>query len=284
VTDVDRDGLTDVVAVIVGPASSFRFLYGNTATTLEPEVTFNWPANLGTFWNGGGIFNLFTSDFDADGDVDFVRVGVFNVMQYPWWPFALGGMTFHVLNGTGYRTYAASVRQDVMIQPPAGSYLWPADYDQDGDVDFIGLPANWLDAVYLDNTAIFGDGCPGTAGVPVFTQGNLAIGNAGYALSVSGANPSSFAVLGLSLGKSPVAGCGVLLDLSPSQLVLPTVGLGTTTTDLNGAATVALPLPAVPGLAGVTAYAQWFVADPVGGLVVGAGTYAASRARTLILW
>jgi hypothetical protein len=286
--DLDKDGLSDVVLATTpyyGP--DFRFLYGNQWLGLAAPVSMTWPTNLGPFVGNsqGSLWHFFTYDGDGDGDTDLVRIGSFGVTPIPTYPFSSFSMRVYVLNATGYRTYASSVRQDATVPAPAGSKYTPADYDQDGDIDLIGVPSLINSAVYLDNSALFGSGCSGIGGVPPLSfQGGLSLGNGGYFLAVAGAAPLAPAALAISLGANPAAGCGVYVDLSPGQLILPSAGLGVTTTDTNGVAILGIPLPSLPSLAGITAYAQWFVADPAGGLSVGASTFAASRGRTLILW
>lgn len=99
--------------------------------------------------------------------------------------------------------------------------------------------------------------------VPRITRGIATPGNASFHLSVKNAPPAALAVLGVSLGRLAAPDpLGILLDLSPPNLLLPQGTLGATFTDATGSASFPLPLPNDPALSCTTIYAQWAVLDP----------------------
>ena len=100
-------------------------------------------------------------------------------------------------------------------------------------------------------------GCAGTNGVPELSPSGVpSIGNVGFAVSVSDGRASSAAALWLGL---------------PARIEFGACTLGTTPLvsvnfplDPLGAATLGLPIPAVPSLSGVELVAQAVVVDPLG--------------------
>jgi FG-GAP-like repeat len=285
VADLDADGRSDVL-LTTNTAPDLIKYYGHPTFTLESPVYSTWPTSYGAFFYGvSAIYHVFAFDLNSDGTGDLLRIGAVGVTQFPWWPSSLGSMAFDVLQGTGSRTYSTAVRRDLLLPAPAGAFYTPADYDTDGDIDLLGLPNSWLDAVYLNNTAMYGGKCAGSGGVvPTAGQGTLSLGNAGYYLGVTGAHPLSLAAVGVSSSKASTSGCGVGIDPTPGQLILPLGSFGITSTDLSGNAVLGVPLPNNLGLAGLTVYSQWFIVDAGGALQVGGGYYSASEASTHVLW
>ena len=81
---------------------------------------------------------------------------------------------------------------------------------------------------------------------------------------MSGALPGALSAFGLSLGSmaNTVGATTVWLDLSASQLLLPTPGLGVVNADAWGNAAFSVPLPNSPSLLGATLYTQWVSQNP----------------------
>jgi hypothetical protein len=73
--------------------------------------------------------------------------------------------------------------------------------------------------------------------------------------------------------------CHVAIDFRACNLVLPLGTFGITTTDACGTATIPLPIPADPGLIGLTLFAQWGVLDQFA-----PGGVALTQAGTFIIW
>jgi hypothetical protein len=115
--------------------------------------------------------------------------------------------------------------------------------------------------------ALFGSGCPGTAGVPqVAVQGLPVLGNATFRVGVTDAAPGRFALLLISAGSAfvPLSGsCVLLVDFAQS---LPGPLL---VTNGQGRAIATLPVPGDPALAGFQAFLQWGIDDPLGAPLAG---------------
>ncbi len=155
----------------------------------------------------------------------------------------------------------------VMVLPSGLHHptLGVADTDGDGDPDPFVLEYWSADIGLCRNQARFGVGCVGAGGIPPRIGAGLpAPGNAAFSVTVDGAPANALAVLGLSLARTSVAGpCQILIDVAPGNLLLPAGVLGVTATTPSGLASVSLPIPNAPFLvgSGLTAYAQWGVAD-----------------------
>lgn len=106
---------------------------------------------------------------------------------------------------------------------------------------------------------VSGLGCPGSSGrIPAaWADGLPTVGNATFAFTLAGARPATLAALHLSL----VAGS---LEFPPCTVhLLPPYATVPIATDGTGRATVAVPLSALPELAGLEVFAQWSVLDAV---------------------
>jgi hypothetical protein len=107
----------------------------------------------------------------------------------------------------------------------------------------------------------YGNPCLGTSPIPAQAEGigQPFLGNAGFAVGVGNGFPSAFSVLALATAPAsiPVGPCTVLLGGSLA------FSAGSLTNNL-GFASAPLPIPANPGLAGVTVYGQYLVFDPNG--------------------
>jgi hypothetical protein len=176
-----------------------------------------------------------------------------------------------------------------VFEYPPGSLTQPyphvpfvADWDNDGDTDIYGW--GYLGMHRFDNRALYGVGCPGSAGIPVLTLNDPSVGNGAFSISVWSGAPNAGAVLGISVVQTPTTACGLSIGVLPTELLLPMGALGFTTLTLSGTASMALPIPVVPALHGVHLFAQWAIADPAGAFSFGGANYALSRGRTIILW
>lgn len=289
--DVDNDGLTDVVV----EAALTVFSPGNVVL---PEIAILWgTVNSGlTPWSGrtslGGPYGSMSAargpaglvaDVDGDGVTDLLMHrsygGYSNGGSVPTY-----GSQVHVRRGIGGRAFSAGWRSLFAIQQSTTvAYNFAAaDFDGDGDPDVFGAPWFGQSSLALDNLALYGAGCGGAAGVPTLTSGAAYLGNSGYTLGLLGAAASAPALFGLSLAPALTAGCAPLIDLSAANLLLPdATGFGFGATDALGIATLPLPIPAIPALAGAKFYAQAAVLDPAGAF---AGSLALTRGRAITLW
>ena len=117
----------------------------------------------------------------------------------------------------------------------------------------------WFLGSSSPQTASYGAGCAGSAGVPELSAfGKPHVGELSFALDVTSARPSSAAVLlvaatpaNLSLG-----GCALLVPAGAVPVVQ--------TTTNSGFASVRLPIPEVHALVGVSLFAQAAIVDPAG--------------------
>jgi hypothetical protein len=110
--------------------------------------------------------------------------------------------------------------------------------------------------------AVYGDGCPGTVGVPQLRWSSVPyLGNPDFAFGVMSARSLSPAFLLLSAARAN------LILAGPCRLFVdPLAGFFTLagTTDGGGRMTVRFPIPNDQGLAGAKVDAQWLVLDPMG--------------------
>lgn len=100
------------------------------------------------------------------------------------------------------------------------------------------------------------------------------LGSSAFSITLGFAAPGSWAVLMLGGSNTAWSGGALPHDLTPyglggcSLLVSPDLLITVPTsgapggTALTGTASVSLPIPANPALAGLTAYFQWFALDP----------------------
>lgn len=128
---------------------------------------------------------------------------------------------------------------------------------------------------------------PGCGSSAKFLVGTPNPGNAYYSFRLSSGIPGVPAILGVSLAEAdtPIPGCLIGLDLSPANLVLPaSSGLGVTTTNALGTATIAIGIPNSPSFVGFQFYAQWIFGDPAGPITLGGSTWSTSISRRVLIW
>ncbi|HET6204542.1 MAG TPA: VCBS repeat-containing protein [Planctomycetota bacterium] len=131
-------------------------------------------------------------------------------------------------------------------------------------------------------SSLFGSGCPGSSGaVPrIATAGgtpSASSGNPDFALVLSNARPSSFALLIIGVSNSTWLGLPLPLDLSafgvPGCFLRVAIDIPLLlATTADGLTFQSVPIAVNPALVGVTIYAQWYVVDPGPAPVPGATT------------
>jgi len=116
----------------------------------------------------------------------------------------------------------------------------------------------------LEATAValaYGTSCLGTSSIPAQAEGigQPFVGNANFAIGVTNGFPSRLSALAVSLVPASIfyGTCEVLLGGSLTMLPM-------SFTNNFGFASTPFPIPADPGLAGVTFYGQYLVLDPNG--------------------
>lgn len=262
--DFNNDGILDVANALSG--ASLQMLIGSP-TAFFSSTQYQSISTLGA---------VRLVDLDLDGFVDLLGVSnqpspassivaARNLGNGQFGAFyTLGGLTF----GT-----ASTITVDAV------------DFDFDSDPDLFGMTRS-VGAPTVElyrNEAIFGGGCAGPYGTPIFLVSGASPSNLFLNLGISGAAPSSAVFLGLSTTAIPQIGCGVAIDTSPGALILVNGQIISGVTSANGAGSLAIPIPAnVP--IGVTFAAQWFVLEPLGALVFGTVAFSASSARVISIF
>lgn len=125
--------------------------------------------------------------------------------------------------------------------------------------------AAWLDLLPI-GVSRHGDPTPGPSGRPVIgVRSQPYVGNGGFAFTCEGGPPFAAGAFGVSLSLlipavQVVCGAAVHITLN-EDLVFATA----TSTDAFGRAEVAIPIPAVPALAGISVNSQFLWFEPAGG-------------------
>ncbi|MCB9879297.1 MAG: hypothetical protein H6835_17005 [Planctomycetes bacterium] len=167
------------------------------------------------------------------------------------------GVATNMLEGFSGEGYgAASVGSFTTI----GGITWFAcDDGVNGNEPWTYDPATGVLAFVLP----YGSPCTGTPGGPTIgANGQPTIGNAGFAVTVANAPPSTLAVLvGSALsGSAPLgAGCEVLIGFPYAMYPAAFV-------DAAGSAATAVPVPNSPIYVGASLFFQWAVLDAAGPL------------------
>lgn len=114
---------------------------------------------------------------------------------------------------------------------------------------------------------VFGAGCAGTAGTPRLSWFGLPMAGSSFDVRLDGAPASTFAIL--AVGDSNTMAGSVPLPLPLTALGAPACSLLTSfpvtltvAVDAAGNASMTLPLPPNPSIAGLPFFDQWFVLDP----------------------
>jgi len=254
--DANGDSILDVVwAAVTGGVGSVRIAIGDGTGAFAASGPLPGPAAI--------PFGVV--DVDADGRVDLVAVGDHSVAIYAG--TAAGGFAAPTLTATANH-----------------SRLVTADFDRDGRVDVAaagsvlqlcrnGLATPTGIVAYGAGTAA----CAGTIGV--WGTPEPAIGQAAFRVACSNAPPNAIGLFAMGTrvtnGWDPL-GIGLTSHLG---FVVP---FALTRSDVGGGASVGLPIPNVPWLAGLTVHAQsfWF-ADPGLGNTCSPAWYELASSRGL---
>lgn len=271
IDDVDADGYQDVVMRL----SSGLSVFFGSALGLLPPVSFSVPVpTVPMAWFVGCM------DVDQDGSNDMVFESTTNhpirealVMR------GLPGR--QVLPAVPFLSWSVQASSSNLLS----SISW-GDIDGDGDVDLVIGPlptgGSATEIGVFRNRSTLAPGCAGTGGaIPMFAASTSFLGNAGFRFELSGAIPGAPAALLASTAAAPSASCTPGFPLT--SLVSPSPAGGWITTDGSGSGALAIPIPSLPSLAGLTVFAQWAVADPGGGASHGGISYALSSLRTLVV-
>ncbi|MGH7152243.1 MAG: hypothetical protein ACREIU_16170 [Planctomycetota bacterium] len=124
----------------------------------------------------------------------------------------------------------------------------------------------------------YGSSTPGCSGpLPAGVTSSPQVGNAGFAVTCANGPASAFGFFGLSSGglTTPLLFGGLSVWIDPFaglffEVVVPS--------DAAGAATVPLPIPAIPGLAGFQAFVQFAWPD-----ACAPGGFSASNALAIVV-
>ena len=275
IADLDSDGKTDLVlsGYSLALAQPIPVVYGVPAGS-TPTVT-GIPTPFASFVNTTVV------DLDHDEYPDIVVEG--NFVGFPY------SHPIVVFRGRGSRQFSAPFLLLNEFVEISVLRIFAADMDGDRDSDLVRSVTPFLNGPttfeLLRNEAIHSAGCSGTGGSPPsLWTGVASPGNAAFAIGLHGAAPGATAVLGISQGRVPGVGCGVAIDLAPSQLILPLGSLGVTATNVAGNAVIAFPLPPPPALAGLVLHVQWAVDDPQGTFTIAGHALALSAAHTILIW
>jgi hypothetical protein len=273
--DVTGDGIDDLVAfgathwTLTGCYSIWIFTGDPIALFLPPS--FGRGMGPGNFPVGQFSF----ADVDDDRNIDIV-----------W-----GLLTARVTPVFGFDGTAP------INMPFTYAYCTGSLAEAIGDMNLDGAP----DVVFARPFVPVGNTCPTYVGTALnqsrrkpgcgtstkFLVGTPNPGNAFYSFTLSSGIPSTSAVLGVSLAEAntPIPGCLIGLDLSPTNLVLPSSsGLGITTANALGTATIGIGIPNAPGFVGFQFYAQWIFGDPAGPITLGGTTWSTSISRRVLIW
>ncbi len=271
--DVDLDGRADL---LFATGAGIFILFGHPTLGLEIPVVY-----LPLQFSPG--IPIAVADLDQDGIQDIVVRQLWCTAGIACNSANYDQTALSVFRGRGARQFQSQAF--LGITPPANVLsVSVMDIDADGDPDLFGLPTTNGGCTVFRNESRFGHGCAGSSGVPILSGGSATLGNAAFALSVSGAAPNAPVTFALSRSRSSAVGCGVAISVAPGDLLLPDGSVGSTMTDAAGASVLALPIPSYPYLAGLVLHGQAAIVDPSGGLVVAPGVAVAlTPPRTFVL-
>ncbi len=282
VGDVDGDGASDLI--VGAPALGAPFLGFGTARV------FSGASGTALFTFSGSVNNAFGRSVDGAGDMDGDLVPDFVV----GWPIAsppgldLAGQAKVLSGATGATLLVITgTPGDEMGSAVAGA----GDTNGDGFAEVIlaaegadppGVPccnAGRARVVSLvgvpPGSSLFGSGCAGSGGaIPAITTSGgtpTSAGNPNFRVQVGNALGGTIALLVAGLSNTSWNGNPLPLNLGGigvpacSLFVSPDFFFGRLTSGTgaaDGIATVSLPVPANPALAGGALYLQWYVYDP----------------------
>lgn len=159
VTDMDRDGHKDIIALFAQGDEGISIFYNNEQGTFREERVLRFNPS-----NGSVYFELV--DFNNDGHPDILYCNGDNG-DYP--PILKDYHGVHIFQNDGHNGF-----EEVYFFPMNGAYKSSAaDFDNDGDLDIIGIShypdvgaSTRQDFVYLENQG-------GYSFSPQFLQGNF---------------------------------------------------------------------------------------------------------------
>lgn len=151
-----------------------------------------------------------------------------------------------------------------------GRLLYQARTPQSGEELF----RIFLDDLGASGLDVFGEPCPTPNGPRIGSIGSGSVGET-FTLKVDSAPPGAVVSAFIGLGSAPID-----LDAGCTSYAANPALLQFLFADGAGAASVAIAIPDVPSLAGITAVAQWLVDDPAGPLF---GVFSLSDALEVVL-
>lgn len=238
---------------------------------------------------------MVATDADEDGILDLLMADEYLVPNATF-SFYFSQARLLMFRGRGNRAFSPT---------PAGLLFAPdvcslraafGDFDGDGDTDAFGtartaatLPfsnscGGFDRAIFCKNLVRFGAGCGGQSGVPELVSGSPFPGNTTFSVGLTGAGANVGAVLLASTLAVDSGLCGILVDTAPYALILPQANYGFTATDALGTASIPLPIPNIPALAGFQFALQWVVFDPAGSLNIAGLSFATTRGAFLTVF
>lgn len=255
--DVNGDGRDDLFNPGAYGSSPARVLLANATGSFDIGQSFMVPSAR-YFDIGEGL------DFDVDGNGDLI---VFSVSPSP---------ELLVYRGDGLGNFSTSPL--TLALPEFG--LGFGDLDADDDPDIFVTDRNSTITLY-ENRSFFGGACAGAGPAPRLEVGAGLPGNAAFSIDLRGAAPGMPFEILMAFGQAPMApaGCGFQVDLSKILLPSGVVPFFSQRTDMQGSASLALPLPmSVPT---GPLFFQAVVMDPAGTLGVGPLRFSATRGRAI---
>lgn len=266
--DFDGDGFDDVFVGLPIP-----WHRGSAGGTLLPQA----PSSLSfPVWIES---NLSRGDIDADGIDDCIygaQSGADFFLVIPRRAIVSGPMNFVAMTLTPW------------VNPATYSGKAPiyfGDLDRDGDTDMLCVERNgFLSGIQtVENRARFGIGCPGSLGVPQITNSAPIVSGPPLAVGISNARPGAAAFLLLSFSPTPIAGCGILVSTTPTNLILLNGQIPSVVVSPAGTGGIVAGGSISPALVGFSFAAQWAVIDPLGSFSVAGTPFALSAGRTMTI-